>query len=153
MTSGFHFVANLKPYTLHRGAGNRRFGSYLLSIDYARALADLAREVIADGVVLCAELSGWLPLLGTASDPGLRLTGAMARVGHNHWVLQRIETEARQHARSHTQIVDWAEKVVRQYGGSSADPQWKRAVETAWRIVRRAADATQNATPTPLTVR
>lgn len=55
MTSGFHFVANLKPYTLHPGAGRRRFGSYLLSIDYARALGDLAREVVASGAVLCAD--------------------------------------------------------------------------------------------------
>ena len=55
MTSGFHFVANLKPYTRHPGVGRRRFKSYLLSIDYARALGDLAREVIANGAVLRAD--------------------------------------------------------------------------------------------------
>ena len=54
----FHFVANLKPYTFHRGRGVRRFDAYLLSIDHAsqarRLLAPLRREgrlLIAEGGV------------------------------------------------------------------------------------------------------
>lgn len=41
----FHFVANLKPYTLHAGPGVRRFRSYLLSVDYYREFSKLARVV------------------------------------------------------------------------------------------------------------
>ena len=55
MSAGFHFVANLKPYTLHRGRGNDRFGAYLLSVDYARDFADLARDVRGGDGVLCAD--------------------------------------------------------------------------------------------------
>ena len=107
-------------------------------------------KLTADSLRAPSPLAGWLPLFGTAADPGLRLTGAMARVGHNHWVLQQIETQARKHARSHAQIVEWTDTIVRNYTSSSADPPWKRAVETAWRIIRRAADATREARPTQL---
>lgn len=95
-------------------------------------------------------LSGWLPLFGNAADPGLRLTGAMARVGHNHWVLQRIESEARRHGGSHDARIAWTDSVVRAYTTWAADPQWKLAVEAAWKIIRRAALATRSARPTPL---
>lgn len=53
--AGFHFVANLEPYTVHRGAGNARFGAYLLSTDYARPFQDLAKEILASGSALCAD--------------------------------------------------------------------------------------------------
>lgn len=98
-------------------------------------------------------LSGWLPLLGNAEDPGLRLTGAMARVGHNHWLLQRIESEVRRHGTSDDERIAYTDSVVRAYvAASAAAPQWKGAVEAAWKIIRRAAIATRGARPTPLVV-
>lgn len=60
---GFRFVANLKPYTFDRGRGNRRFDAYLLSIDYFRSLRDLAKLVVDEGRVLCAD-NGNFDLLG-----------------------------------------------------------------------------------------
>ncbi len=108
------------------------------------------RRLTAESVRATSPLSGWLPLFGNASDPGLRLTGAMARVGHNHWVLQRIESEARQHSSSHESLVAWIDGVVRSYTTWAADPQWKQAVEQAWRILRRAAVATRGVAATPL---
>ncbi len=107
-------------------------------------------RLTAESLRATSPISGWMPLFGTAADPGLRLTGAMARVAHNHWVLQRLETEARQHARSHAHIVEWADSIVQKYTSSSADPSWKRAVEIAWGIIRRTAEATRAATHTPL---
>lgn len=96
-------------------------------------------------------LSRWLPLFGNAADSELRFAAAMARVGHNHWVLQRIETAARQHSQSHDNLITWVDGVVEAYRASgAADPRWKSAVEVAWRIVRRAADATRHATATRL---
>lgn len=107
-------------------------------------------KLTADSMRASGPLSGWLPLFGNASDPGLRLTGAMARVGHNHWVLQRIESEARRHSDSHENLVAWIDSVVRSYMMWAADPQWKQAVEEAWRILRRAAVVTRGAETTPL---
>lgn len=95
-------------------------------------------------------LSGWLPLLGNAADPGLRLGGAMARVGHNHWVLQRIETAARTHGRTFEKRIAWGDGVVAAYLAAPSDPAWQRAVSTAWSIIRRAAERTKHARGTPL---
>lgn len=130
-------------------AFNRAFAP---RIDEARRwwLEQNKPRLTAESLRSTSPLADWLPLLGNAADPGLRLTGAMARVGHNHWVLQRIETAARRHSQSHVQLVAWVEGVVQAYVGSSADRQWKRATQAAWRIIRRAAEATRRATPTSL---
>jgi hypothetical protein len=51
----FTFVANLKPFTFRPGRGGRRFRSYLLSVEYRRELADLARAVTRGGRALVAD--------------------------------------------------------------------------------------------------
>ncbi len=51
----FHFVANLKPYTFHRGRGNKRFDAYLLSADYFAENESLANNVVTEGRVLVAD--------------------------------------------------------------------------------------------------
>lgn len=107
-------------------------------------------RLTAESVRSSSPLSTWLPLFGNAEDPGLRLTGAMARVGHNHWVLQRLETAARNHSESQEQLFAWVDEIVAAYLASAADPPWKLAVEEAWRIIRRAAESTRRATSTPL---
>ena len=51
----FHFVANLKPYTLRETTDDHRFDAYLLSADYASGFADLAAVVRAEQRVLVAD--------------------------------------------------------------------------------------------------
>lgn len=51
----FHFVANLKPYTLRRPHRQRQFDAYLLSVDYAREHGPLAPQVRAAGRILCLD--------------------------------------------------------------------------------------------------
>lgn len=121
-------------------------------IDEARRwwLGQNKPKLTAESLRAPSPLPDWLPLLGNASDPGLRLAGAIARVSHNHWVLQRIETAARRHSQSHEQLVAWVDGVVQAYIGSSADPRWKLATQIAWQIIRRASEATRSATPTTL---
>ncbi|MEJ2407251.1 MAG: hypothetical protein P8171_23820 [Candidatus Thiodiazotropha sp.] len=51
----FHFIANLKPYTFHRGRGNRRFDAYLLSADYFDENEKLAHEVTTENRILVAD--------------------------------------------------------------------------------------------------
>ena len=96
-------------------------------------------------------LARLLPLFGNAADPGVRLAAAMARVGHNHWVLQRIEASVRKHSATYDKLIAWVDGTVQAYRAcSAADSRWKAAVEVAWRIIRRAAEATRHATPTRL---
>jgi hypothetical protein len=107
-------------------------------------------SLTADSMRGDSPLADWLPLLGNAKDPGLRLGAAMARVGHNHWVLQRIETEARRRSASSESMLEWVDDVVARYLVAPSDPAWKAAVTTAWQIVRRTAEGTRHARPTPL---
>ncbi|HLT36036.1 MAG TPA: hypothetical protein VK034_07115, partial [Enhygromyxa sp.] len=51
----FHFVANLKPYTLPEVVSDDRFDAYLLSADYTSGLAELASVVRAEQRVLVAD--------------------------------------------------------------------------------------------------
>ncbi|KIG11772.1 hypothetical protein DB30_02550 [Enhygromyxa salina] len=51
----FHFVPNLKPYTLTEGDSEGRFDAYLLSADYTGGLSELAGVVRAEGRVLIAD--------------------------------------------------------------------------------------------------
>jgi hypothetical protein len=51
----FHFSANLKPYNFFRGKGNDRFDSYLLSVDFLDEHKELARLVVHENRVLCAD--------------------------------------------------------------------------------------------------
>jgi hypothetical protein len=81
-------------------------------------------------------LSDLLPYLGSPSDPTLRREAGMARIAHNHWVLQRIEGAARLHSTSSTRLRNWAEEVVGRYVESSADSNWRAAVSAAWDVVR-----------------
>ena len=59
----FYFVPNLKPYTYHRGSGNRRFGCYLLSTDYADSQHDVLSKLSKSGELLVAD-NGNFDLIG-----------------------------------------------------------------------------------------
>ncbi len=107
-------------------------------------------RLTADSVGRSSPLSAFLPLLCNPDDAGVRLGAGMARVGHNHWVLQRLERTARRHSRSHEELLAWAGSVVDAYINSPADASWKAAVGAAWPIVRRAAERTKGVQPSPL---
>jgi len=92
----------------------------------------------------------WVPLLGYANNGALRSDAAMARVGHNHWVIQRLEHEIRQQSSEPARLEEWVESVVEQYLASYAHTSWKRAVSVAWEITNRSAKRTSAASPSPL---
>ncbi|HEY5948660.1 MAG TPA: hypothetical protein VIV40_24380 [Kofleriaceae bacterium] len=120
-------------------------------IDEARKWRrDHPGKLSADSLRAESPLSGWLPLLGNAADPGLRLGGAMARVGHNHWILQRIETAARHHSGSHDALVKWVDGVVASYIAAPSDPAWKLSITVAWQLLRASAERTRHARPSSL---
>lgn len=85
-------------------------------------------------------LADLLPLLGSAADPVVRRPAAAARIGHNHWVLRRLERAAQAHARSPKALRAWAADVVAAYEASSGDPRWKAATRAAWRVADAAAE-------------
>jgi hypothetical protein len=97
-------------------------------------------------------LSSFLPLLGQPPDLGGRLAAAMARVGHNHWVLHRVERAANRHASDWSQLQAWVARSVDAYLAFAREDAWKAAVSVAWEVIGRAAERTRNAAPSPLTL-
>ena len=72
----FYFVANLKPYTFHRGRGNRRFDCYLLSVDYLKAYKNLAKKTRNEQRILCAD-NGNVDLIVKAINDNTSKAGSL----------------------------------------------------------------------------
>lgn len=96
--------------------------------------------------ITSADLYGAHPLtrffsfLSNPADNSLRAAIGLARIGHNHWILQRLEKHARDYEKD---IVDRCYRVgllVKSYllapGGSAG---WDRAVSIAWEMTRETA--------------
>jgi hypothetical protein len=96
-----------------------------------------------------SELPRYLPLLGFHTNDELSQEAALARVGHNHWVLSRIERDARAASGDTDSLLGWTEGKVQAYLDSSAGSAWKAAVAVAWPVIRDAADRLRDVQPTP----
>lgn len=94
-------------------------------------------------------LPTFLPLLGFHKDPVLSREAALARVGHNHWVLSRIERAARAATVNPGNLLGWAENAVEAYLDSAAGTAWKAAVAIAWSLTRDVAQQLRDVEPTP----
>lgn len=118
----------------------RSFGAlYPPRIGKARAWwkAQGRRALVAGDMRADSALSELLPWLSSPADASVRRAAGLSRTGHNHWVLQRIESAARRRA-SPVRLRAWVANVVAAYEQSPADAAWKRAVREAWQL----ADAT-----------
>lgn len=91
-------------------------------------------------------LAEWFPFLGVPADPDRARAAAAARVGHNHQVLQRLETRVRQ-ASSRRRTVEYVDATVSAYLSSRSDPQWAAAVVAAWDVLRPVVVALADADP------
>jgi len=91
-------------------------------------------------------LVDWFPFLGVPADPALARAAAAARVGHNHQVLQRLETTIRG-ASARGRVVPYVDATVSAYLGSRSDPQWAAAVVAAWDVLRPVVEALGGARP------
>ena len=91
-------------------------------------------------------LAEFLPLLGAAADPAARAAAGLARIGHNHWVLRRLEAEAQRHALAGS-LRPWAEDVVESYLHGPGDAGWKAATHAAWQVADATAKRLADAAP------
>ncbi len=79
-------------------------------------------------------LSQRLPFLGYCADDELRREAGLARVGHNHWLLRKLETEIRARSLDSKGLRGWVRQIVEAYGKASSSAAWARAVTEAWAI-------------------
>jgi hypothetical protein len=82
-------------------------------------------------------LAGLLPLLSMPKDPAVRKQAGLARVGHNHWVLKRLETNIRR--RSGAELREWVDGLVDKYVNAGSGVAWKGATKAAWAVAQKAA--------------
>ena len=92
------------------------------------------RTLLAQDLRAPSPLADLMPLLGSPSDAAISREAGMARIAHNHWVLQRLVTAAQANSTSSSRLRGWAEDVIGRYVESSADDSWRAAVGEAWKI-------------------
>jgi hypothetical protein len=105
------------------------------------------RALIAQDLRAPSPLADMLPLLGNPSDAAVSREAGMARIAHNHWVLQRLVSAAQANSSSASRLKGWAEDVVSSYVESSADQNWREAVTEAWKLTESTAAKIRGAKP------
>lgn len=95
------------------------------------------------------ELPRYLPLLGFHPDEELAREAALARVGHNHWILSRLERAARDASFDPEGLREWSRQAVAAYRNGPAGEAWKAAVEVASRMADDASRRLESARSTP----
>jgi len=84
-----------------------------------------------------------MPLLSMPKNPELRKQAGMSRIGHNHWILKRLETNIRR--RTGVELRDWVDVLVDKYVDAGSGLAWKGATRAAWAVARKAAEELKGA--------
>lgn len=93
--------------------------------------ANPRRPITAGDLQGSAPLAAALPLLGEPTGGPARKELDNARVGHNHWVLQRICTDTRTHSTTRTGLATYLDQVVRAYEATTNADSFANAVRVA----------------------
>lgn len=84
-------------------------------------------------------LSALLPFLGYAEDDELRREAGLARVGHNHVTLRRIQDQIRRRRDDNKSFGSWVEAIVQAYERASRPAAWRTAVREAYTLAASVA--------------
>lgn len=61
------------------------------------------------------QLSNYFPLLCRHTNPEKNNLANLTRIGHNHWILKRIEKKIRNKLNNPTEIIDWLHETIDTY--------------------------------------
>jgi hypothetical protein len=122
---------------------------YPFKIEKAKAwwISEGKRPLTPTDLWAPSPLAEYMPLLAMPKNPSLRKRAGLSRVGHNHWILRRLEAAIQRHSRSGVELRDWVEMVVEKYVEAGSDPTWKAATKAAWSIARSASEQLDKAEP------
>jgi hypothetical protein len=98
-------------------------------------LAHPTAEVDAAALRPGSVLYDALPLLAEPASGSLRKAVNTARMGHNHWVLQRVCSQLQTQARR-GRLDAYVEGIVDAYGRATSQPRYARAVQLGLDIAR-----------------
>ena len=97
------------------------------------------RKIEASDLRNPSPLAEFFPLLCSSQDKAIRRFAGQSRIGHNHWVLIRLEQKVQELSRNPRQLRNWVDQQLSIYlnlKGSSK--HWQKAAEQAWKITREA---------------
>lgn len=100
------------------------------------------RPIIAGDLNGSAPLAAALPLLSEPSGGAERKDVDTARVGHNHWVLQRICNDIGKHSTTRTSLAVRLDEVVRNYEATTNADSFASAVRAAYTLAATGRFAT-----------
>jgi len=86
-------------------------------------------------------LSPFLPFLAYSADDDLRREAGLARVGHNHWLLRKLEREIRDRSVKPSELHAWVEGIVSAYAEASSSKAWATAVREAFSVAQKISRA------------
>jgi hypothetical protein len=108
-----------------------------LDLDAARAWrrARPRRPITAADLSAGTPLARALPLLSEPNGGPERRAVDLARIGHNHWVMQRILARVNEHASSRAALAAYEREVITAYGETTNSDRFADAVKAAYGIV------------------
>ena len=92
------------------------------------------RPITAADLQRSAPLARALPLLSEPSGGAARKEVDNARVGHNHWILNKICTDIRDHATTRTGLATRLDEVVSSYESTTNAESFASAVRSAYTL-------------------
>lgn len=105
------------------------------------------RQLGPEDVRTPSPLAELLPWLSMGREELTRSAAGLARVQHNHWVIQRIEAKIRRNSETPSRFRDWVEAQVEAYIKAGSQTSWKQAVRVAFQIASEAASKIERAPP------
>ena len=101
-------------------------------------LENPARPVTATDLRAAAPLGRALPLLAEPAGGAARREIDLARIGHNHWSLQRLIAAINRHAATREALLEWVASQVDAYAHTTNSPSFARAIRQALALIASA---------------
>lgn len=94
------------------------------------------RPLVAADLRASSPLGEALPLLAEPSGGQARREIDLARIGHNHWTLERLIDGINRHAQTRDHLSAWVGSLVSRYVASTNSPGFGRAVQSSFDLIR-----------------
>lgn len=98
-------------------------------------LRNADRSLTAADLQASSELGGYFPILAEPRGGEERKRIDMARIGHNHWSLERITEDINRHSRTRDSLTAWVDNTVHNYENTTNSDTFARAVRFAYQVI------------------
>lgn len=93
------------------------------------------RKLVKEDVRSGSPLAEFMPLMCYSKEKDIRRQAGLARIGHNHWLLKRMEKTIQEKSNDPRSMHAWVRSQMETYlSYSGSSPSWKASAEEAWKI-------------------